>query len=74
MKCWTEMFDGMKVQKSSSYFCQIVVFQCLLRIPGWIFSQNIAREHFYPQASYEFVFILSDIENGKNMGRIDSHG
>ena len=26
----------------------------------WILNQNIARQHFYSQAIYEFMFIPSD--------------
>ena len=74
LKCQTEVSGGMKVQKKwSSYFCRIIVFQCSLRMHHWIFNQNIAREHFYSQANYEFMFIPSDTKNGKNRGRFDSH-
>ena len=61
----------MKVQKKqSSYFCRIIMFQCSLRMHHWIFNQNIAREHFYSQANYEFMFIPSGSKNGKNRGRL----
>ena len=35
---------------------------------------NIAHEHFYSQANYEFIFIPPDTKNKKNRGRFDSHG
>ena len=35
---------------------------------------NIAHEHFYSQANYEFIFILPDTKNKRNRGRFDSHG
>ena len=31
-----------------------------LRMHHWILNQNIARQHFYSQAIYEFMFIPSD--------------
>ena len=69
------MSDGMKVQKKSSYFCRrIIVFQCSLRMHRLIFNQNIAGEHFYSQANYEFMFIPSDTKNRKARGRFDGHG
>ena len=46
----------------------------LLRMHHWIFGQNIAREHFYSQANYEFMFIPFDTENGENRGRFDNYG
>ena len=30
----------------------------------WIFNQNIAHEHFYSQANYEFMFIPT-LKTGK---------
>ena len=35
---------------------------------------NIAHEHFYSQANYEFIFIPPDTKNKKNRSRFDSHG
>ena len=34
----------------------------------------VACEHYYSQANYEFMFILSDTKNGKNAGRFDNYG
>ena len=36
--------------------------------------QNIAREHSYSQANYEFMFIPSNTKNWKNRVRFDNHG
>ena len=51
-----------------------VMFQSSLRMHHGILNQKIAREHFYSQANYEFMFILSDTKNGKNRGTFDNLG
>ena len=61
-------------EKIEFLFCQIIVFQSSLRMYHWILNQKIAREHCFSQANYEFMFILSDTKNGKNMGRFANHG
>ena len=50
------------------------MFQSSLRMHNWILKQNIAREHFYSKANYEFMFIPSDTKNAKNWGGFDNHG
>ena len=50
------------------------MFQFSLRMHHRIFNQSIAREHFYSQVNYEFIFIPSDTKNGKIRDRFDSHG
>ena len=38
-------------EKIKFLFLSNIVFQCSLRMHHWIFSQNIAREHFYSQTN-----------------------